>query len=117
MNDTDIRPVYVKLIDEIYMRILTSEYPPGSKIPTVRDLALNLRANPNTVQRALGYIEDQGLIYTQRTTGKFVTEDPSVIEKARRELAKEYKTEYFDKMKRIGFEKEEAVSFIEEKED
>ncbi len=116
MNDSDKRPVYIRLIDEIYMRILTSEYPPGSKIPPVRDLALTLQANPNTVQRALTYVEEQGLIYTQRTTGKYVTEDPEVIEQARRELAKEYADAYFQKMKSIGFEKTDAVAFISKEE-
>ena len=112
MNDTDVRPIYIRLIDEIYMRILTAEYPSGSKIPAVRDLSIMLQANPNTVQRALNYIEDRGLIYTQRTTGKYVTEDQSVIEEARRGLAAEYAAEYLDKMTRIGFEKADAASFI-----
>ncbi len=117
MNNTDLRPVYIRLIDDIYMRILTGEYPPGSKLPTVRDLALTMRANPNTVQRALGRIEEKGLIYTQRTTGKYVTENTSVINEARRSLAEQYADEYFENMKRIGFGSEEASSFIREKED
>ncbi len=117
MNNTDLRPVYIRLIDDIYMRILTGEYPPGSKLPTVRDLALTMRANPNTVQRALGRIEEKGLIYTQRTTGKYVTENTSVINEARRNLAEQYADEYFENMKRIGFGSEEASSFIREKED
>jgi DNA-binding transcriptional regulator YhcF (GntR family) len=110
-------PVYIRLIDDIYMRILTGEYPPGSKLPTVRDLALTMCANPNTVQRALGRIEEKGLIYTQRTTGKYVTENTSVINEARRSLAEQYADEYFENMKRIGFGSEEASSFIREKED
>ncbi|MBQ1848656.1 MAG: GntR family transcriptional regulator [Clostridia bacterium] len=117
MNNTDLRPVYIRLIDDIYMRILTGEYPPGSKLPTVRDLALTMCANPNTVQRALGRIEEKGLIYTQRTTGKYVTENTSVINEARRSLAEQYADEYFENMKRIGFGSEEASSFIREKED
>ena len=117
MNNTDLRPVYIRLIDDIYMRILTGEYPPGSKLPTVRDLALTMRANPNTVQRALGRIEEKGLIYTQRTTGKYVTENTSVINEARRSLAEQYADEYFENMKRIGFGSEEASSFIRAKED
>ena len=117
MNNTDLRPVYIRLIDDIYMRILTGEYPPGSKLPTVRDLALTMCANPNTVRRALGRIEEKGLIYTQRTTGKYVTENTSVINEARRSLAEQYADEYFENMKRIGFGSEEASSFIREKED
>ena len=116
MNDTDSRPVYIRLIDEIYMRILTAEYPSGSRIPAVRDLALTLQANPNTVQRALNYIEERGLIYTQRTTGKYVTEDQSLIDEARRGLAEKYAAEYFDKMRFIGFDKTGAISFIGDEE-
>ena len=122
MNNTDLRPVYIRLIDDIYMRILTGEYPPGSKLPTVRDLALTMRANPNTVQRALGRIEEKGCktcipTLDPRTTGKYVTENTSVINEARRSLAEQYADEYFENMKRIGFGSEEASSFIREKED
>ena len=116
MNETDKRPVYIQLIDEIMIKILSSEFGPGTKLPAVRDLALILQANPNTVQRALAYVEERGLIYTQRTTGKYVTEDPAVIEEARRTLAKGYAAGYLEKMKKIGFNRSEAVSFAEKEE-
>ena len=80
MNIGDSRPVYVQLIERIYTMVLSGEYKPGDRLPTVRELAGMMQANPNTVQRALFYLEDTGLIYTQRTTGKFITEDPAVIE-------------------------------------
>ena len=86
MNRNDSRPVYVQLIDRMYTMILSGEYKPGSRLPTVRELAEIMQANPNTVQRALFYLEEKGLIHTQRTTGKFITEDAGVIEEARKSI-------------------------------
>ncbi len=117
MNTSDMRPVYVQLIDRIYTMVLSGQYPPGAKLPTVRDLAEMMQANPNTVQRALFYLEEQGIIYTQRTTGKFITDDTNAIERVRRSLAGVYSAEYFRKMQQIGISREEAKRIItEEKE-
>ena len=117
MNISDTRPVYVQLIDRIYTMVLSGEYPPGAKLPAVRDLAEKLQANPNTVQKALSYLEERGLIYTQRTTGKFITEDKAVIERARGSLARAYTIEYFQKMYMIGINMPKAKEIINELED
>lgn len=117
MNISDSRPVYVQLIDRIYKMVLSGEYPPGAKLPTVRELAELMQANPNTVQKALSYLEERGLIYTQRTTGKFITEDASVIEDAREALARAYTIEYLQKMYMIGFDIKGAKEIINELEE
>ncbi|MBQ7700446.1 MAG: GntR family transcriptional regulator [Clostridia bacterium] len=113
----DSRPVYVQLIDRIYTMVLSGQYPPGAKLPTVRELAELMQANPNTVQKALYYLEEQKLIYTQRTVGKFITEDKDVIERARGSLARAYIIEFFQKMYMIGIDVPEAKKMISEKED
>ncbi len=117
MNVADSRPVYVQLIEKIYTMVLSGQYQPGAKLPTVRELAEQMQANPNTVQRALFYLEERGLIYTQRTTGKFITDDPAVIESARAELAATMTGEYLKRMKLIGVDREAVVRLIGEWED
>ncbi len=117
MNAADSRPVYVQLIDKIYTMVLSGQYPPGAKLPTVRELAEMMQANPNTVQRALFYLEDRGLIYTQRTTGKFITDDPAVIENAREAMASQYTGEYLQKMAQIGVDAASAIKMLSEKGD
>lgn len=117
MNISDTRPVYVQLIDRIYTMVLSGQYPPGAKLPTVRELAEQMQANPNTVQKALSYLEERGLIYTQRTTGKFITENTEVIEHARETLARAYTMDYFQKMYMIGIDIKGAKKIINEPED
>ncbi|MBO4422718.1 MAG: GntR family transcriptional regulator [Clostridia bacterium] len=117
MNIADSRPVYVQLIERIYTMVLSGEYPPGAKLPAVRELAEMMRANPNTVQRALFYLEEQGLIYTQRTTGKYITDDKVVIEQARQSLARDYADEYLQKMRRIGLGRDSSLGYIKETEE
>ena len=69
------RPIYTQLLEQILFLIVSGQYPPGSKLPSVRDLASEASVNPNTMQRALTELERSGLIYSQRTSGRFVTED------------------------------------------
>ena len=117
MNNSDSRPVYVQLIDRIYTMVLSGQYPPGAKLPAVRELAEQMQANPNTVQRSLSYLEEKGLIYTQRTTGKFITEDKTVIEQAREALAHAYTKEFFQKMYMIGIDTAGAKEIINKPEE
>ena len=69
------RPIYAQLIEQIELMIVSGMYPPGAKLPSVRDLAADAAVNPNTMQRALSQLETDGLLYTQRTSGRYVTED------------------------------------------
>ena len=117
MNISDSRPVYVQLIDRIYTMVLSGQYPPGAKLPTVRELAEQMQANPNTVQKALYYLEERRLIYTVRTTGKFITEDKTVIEHARESLARAYTIDFFQKMYMIGIDMPAAKRIINELEE
>ena len=80
-------PIYTQLVEQLTLRIVTSVYAPGQRIPPVRELAVEAGVNPNTMQRALGELERLGLVYSQRTSGRFVTEDITMIETAKQELA------------------------------
>ncbi len=97
------RPIYTQLTERLRLRIASGEYPPGGKLPAVRELAAEAGANPNTVQRAFADLEREGLIYTQRTSGRFVTEDPAAIDTARKALAEEKIDVYLGGMRSLGY--------------
>ena len=79
------QPIYTQLIEQLTLAILSGEYPTGGKLPAVRELAAEAGVNPNTMQRALAQLEQTGLLYTRRTSGRFVTEDETVIQEAKAE--------------------------------
>lgn len=87
---TSDSPIYLQIAEIIKFRILRGEYPPGTRIPSVRELAQEAAANPNTMQRALALLKSEGLLITRRTTGRTVTEHQELILLTRRTLAKEY---------------------------
>ena len=83
----DSRPIWIQLVDDFRMRIVTGIWPAGTRIPSVRDLATQAGVNSNTVQRALAELDRSGLTVTERTAGRFVTADAAVLDAVRRELA------------------------------
>ena len=87
MDLDDSRPIWIQLVDDFRMRIVTGIWPAGTRIPSVRDLATQAGVNPNTVQRALAEPDRSGLTVTERTAGRFVTADAAVLDAVRRELA------------------------------
>ncbi|HHV98825.1 MAG TPA: GntR family transcriptional regulator [Clostridiaceae bacterium] len=106
------RPIYSQLIEQIELRICSGVYPLGSKLPSVRDLAQEAAVNPNTMQRALAKLEEDGLLYTNRTSGRFVTEDVNMIKQVKNRLAKEHVQVFLKKMTELGFDYEEILSII-----
>ncbi len=109
------RPIYTQLIEQLELKICAGIYEPGSKMPSVRDLATQASVNPNTMQRALAGLEDSGLLYSQRTTGRFVTEDVNLIKKTRTKLATEHIVEFLTKMSELGFDQEEIIEILSNK--
>ena len=110
------RSIYSQLVNVILRRIVTGAYPAGSKLDSVRDLAQEAGVNPNTMQKALLELERTGIISTQRTSGKYVTEDQNMIDEMRTSLAKEAVEQLFSDMKELGFEKEDILELIKEEE-
>ena len=110
---TPDRPIYLQLREQIKLAIVSGQYPPGDKLPAVRDLAIEAAVNPNTVQRALTELEREGLVYAQRTSGRFVTEDLDVIGKTKNELAMELVSAFLEKMAAIGYSAKETAAMIE----
>lgn len=108
------RPIYIQLMEELKHCILSNKFQPGAKLPSVRELAMQMQVNPNTVQKALSELEYEKLIYTERTNGKFVTTDIILITEIKKSLAEEKMRKFLDDMNNIGFSNEEAIHCLEE---
>lgn len=108
------RPIYIQLVEKLKAEIVSRELKQGERIPSVRELALTARVNPNTMQKALAQLENEGLIYTERTNGKFVTSDQKRIDKVKKELARQKVEHYLNDMKNIGIDNEEAITYLQE---
>lgn len=107
------RPIYSQIMERITFDIISGIYPPGSQLPSVRALAQDAGVNPNTMQKAMAELERTGLIYSQRTSGRFITEDLGMIDKTKKDLASEEIREFLKKMERIGFTRETTLELIE----
>ena len=105
-------PIYSQLIEQIKVGIVSGVFPPGERLPSVRDLATEAGVNPNTMQRALTELERDGLVYSQRTAGRFVTEDNTMINQAKRSLAERHVKTFLEAMLRLGFQKDEIIALI-----
>ena len=105
-------PIYAQLIAQIKVGIVSGAFPPGERLPSVRDLATEAGVNPNTMQRALTELERDGLVYSQRTAGRFVTEDQTMIEGAKRGLAEGHIQTFLAAMSRLGYGKEEILNLL-----
>ena len=108
------RPIYIQLVEMIRIDIVSGKFEKGQRLPSVRELALMMKVNPNTMQKALAELEDEKLIYTERTNGKYVTEDEKLIEKAKKKLAQEKVNNYLNSMKNIGINYELAIQYLQE---
>lgn len=106
------RPIYAQLVERLKARILAGTYPPGGHLDSVRDLAAAAGVNPNTMQRALAQLEAEGLVRTERTNGRFVTEDTTLIEQLRATAAREIAEEFVAKMYSIGYTPEQAAQLL-----
>lgn len=108
------RPIYIQLVEQLQIYIISGKIKSGEKLPSVRELALKTKVNPNTMQKALVELEDLKLIYTERTNGKYVTKDQKLLDKFKDKYAKEKTKKYIDEMKELGFIKNEIIDFLKE---
>ena len=105
-------PIYLQIISLLKMKIAAGELPPGSQVQPVRELAMEAGVNPNTMQRALTQLEQEGLLYTQRTSGRFVTEDKQVLKEMRKSLSEQYVKDLFEALSKIGMNREEIIEAV-----
>ena len=108
----DDRPIYLQIIEYVKLRIISGEYAPGGKLLSVRELAAEASVNPNTMQKALGELEREGLVFTRRTMGRFITEDKNMIEGIKKGLAMGHVHAFFEKMQSMGLEKSEILELV-----
>ena len=113
-NFDNERPIYVQLVEKIRLDIISGKLKLGEKIPSVRKFALEARVNPNTMQKALVELEEEGLLYTERTNGKYVTDNKKLIEKIKNELVKDKMNIFLEDMKNIGIGSEEIINYLKE---
>ena len=105
-------PVYSQLVEHIKLAIISGEFPLGSKLPSVRELAADAGVNPNTMQRAFAELERDGLVLTQRTSGRTVTSEAERVEEAKRHLASAAIQTFWVSMRRLGFAQNEALQML-----
>lgn len=105
-------PIYVQIIEHIKLRIAVGEYKAGDKLLSVRELAAEAEVNPNTMQKALSELERDGLLYTQRTAGRFITENSETISNLREQLAGEQLDMFLKRMQKLGYSPEEALGLL-----
>ena len=110
-------PIYSQLVEQIKLGIVSGKLLPGERLMSVRDMATEAGVNPNTMQRALQELERDGMVYSQRTAGRFVTENMQVIERAKKKFAEEQIRSFLEAMKKLGYQWEEILSLLKEKEE
>ena len=104
------KPIYSQLVEHLSIFIINGGYPAGSRLPSVRDLAAEAKVNPNTMQRALAELENAGLVYAERTSGRFVTEDKEMIQSTKQELALKRIEQFFADMESLGLDWQQALA-------
>ena len=106
------RPIYAQLVERLKARILAGTYQSGGHLDSVRDLAAAAGVNPNTMQRALAQLEAEGLVRTERTSGRFVTEDTDLIEQLRASAARNIAADFLEQMRSIGYTPQQAAELL-----
>lgn len=113
-NLTNDRPIFSQIMDIISQNIISGKYPPGEKLPSVRDLAAQAAVNPNTMQKALSELEKTGLVFAKRTSGRYITEDIAMIKELKSHMAQEKIQEFLASMENLGISKEETAALLKE---
>ena len=111
-NFSNDKPIYLQIVEQIKVQIVSGELKKGEKLDSVRDIAAMLRVNPNTVQRALSELEGTELVFAQRTSGRFVTGDVTLIENMREETAQCEIAAFLGNMERLGFERKNVIEML-----
>ena len=109
----DNAPIYSQIVQQMKLNIASGVLAPGERLRSVRDMAMEAGVNPNTMQRALAELERDGLVYSQRTSGRYVTEETSMIEETRKTIAKDYVKSFMESMNRLGYSSKEIADIVE----
>jgi DNA-binding transcriptional regulator YhcF (GntR family) len=107
-------PIYQQLVSIMKNSIANGTYPAGAKLPPVREIAMEAGVNPNTMQRAFATLEQEGLLYSVRTSGRFVTEDQNMLNNLRKDLSGDYIRELVSQLTQLGMSREEILAAVSE---
>lgn len=110
--DSD-RPIFLQIVNRIQIDIISGKYHPGDRLPSVRELAQEAAVNPNTMQKAFAELERTGLVYSKRTSGRFITEDTTMIMRLKDSLAQEEIKRFLETMQQYGYQPEEILSLVQ----
>ena len=108
------KPVYLQIADRIKKSVLSGKYPAGTQITSVRQLALEAAVNPNTVQHAFTELENEGIVLSQGTMVRFVTDDVQTLELCRKKMAQELINEFLTDLSSLSIDREHAIQLIKE---
>ncbi|MBC1743621.1 GntR family transcriptional regulator [Listeria welshimeri] len=117
MKFDDSKPIYKQIVHYIHTEIVTGIYAAGDKLLSVRELATKLEVNPTTIQRAYAEMEEAGIIYTVRGTGKYMTEDKRRIEQLENDIAKQLTENFINEMSKLGINKEKIIAWVKKVEE
>lgn len=109
------KPIYLQLVELFSQMIASGGWAAGMRVGSVRDLAMEYGVNPNTLQRALSELEREGLMYTERTNGRFITDDQRLIDDVRQQLAQKRVGHFIQQMSALGCGKDELIRLIDQK--
>ncbi len=106
------KPIYIQIIEYMQKGIISGEYKPGDKLPPVREMAVSVAVNPNTMQKALQELEKDNLLFTKRTSGRFITEDTNMIDELKESFVRKQIFDFYKKMQSIGLTKQEIIIYV-----
>ena len=112
MNFDNFRPIYIQIVEDLKIKIISGKYKCGEQLPAVRNLAIEFQVNPNTVQRAYTELEHEMLVYTDRTNGRFVTLDSKLIQQLKEEIVGKKIDEFINNMNNLGIERQEIINYL-----
>lgn len=110
---TNDRPIYLQLVEQLELYIIAGQFSPGERLPSVRDLANIAKVNPNTMQRALAELEDKRLVITERTNGKFVTDDQKFLQQKLQKFAREKIHKFLSEMQELGVSRVNLIDYLQ----
>lgn len=112
MEFNDNLPIYIQIIEYIKGQIINGSLKEGEKLPSVRNLSTDLKVNPNTIQRSYQELEREGIVFTQRGMGTFVTEDELILKELKDDMATNLVKSFIKGMKSLGFNKSKIIDLI-----
>ncbi len=106
------RPIYLQIVEQVKNCIISGEYAAGQRLPSVRDIAAEAKVNPNTVQRALTELENSGLVYSNRTSGRYITDDAALIENMKSNYAEKLICSVCGLLSEMGFSARQITDLV-----